>query len=372
MRIAFVTYHLGAGGAERVLANMANHWARLGREVTVLTLAGAHESFFPLEPAVHVRYLGVAAASAQPLAAAANNLARLRSLRGAIVAAQPDAAIAFMTRASVLTVLATQGLKLPVYVEEHTDPAAAGDGRLWRGLRGLAYRRAAGVVVLSEEARAALPRAVQPRTRIIPNAIEVAPRTAPQPVPGAPRRVVALGRLDPVKGFDRLLEAFRSIADDFPGWELAIWGDGPERDELLARRDRLGLSGRVSLPGATKDPHGELRRADLFVMTSHREGFPMALGEALACGLPAVSFDCPSGPRQLIRQEIDGLLVPDGDVAALAAAMRRLMADEELRARFARRAPEVTERFGTSRIMEMWESMLGSDPASREVWAAAR
>ncbi len=364
MRITFVAFHLGAGGAERVLVNMANHWVSRGHHVSVLTLQGEHPIFFPLHDPVRVRQLGVAAVSTNPVAAIAGNARRIRCLRAAIAGSAPDAVISFTTEVNVLTLFATRGSKVPVFVEEHTDPAVSREPAVWRWLRSRTYGWATNVVVLSDEASAFFPPRIRTRTRVIPNAIATgAGRQVPRSGAGA-RQLVALGRLDAVKGFDRLLEVFAEIAPVCPAWRLAIWGEGPERETLTALRERLGLADRVSLPGATTDPGEVLRAADLFVMTSRREGFPMALGEALACGLPAVSFDCPSGPRQLIRHEIDGLLVPDGDRDGLAQALCRLMCDDDLRARFAARAPEVVDRFGADRVMGLWETMIGQATTS--------
>jgi glycosyltransferase involved in cell wall biosynthesis len=170
--------------------------------------------------------------------------------------------------------------------------------------------------------------------------------------------VVAMGRMHPLKGFDRLLTAFAKCAERHPDWTLRIVGEGAERARLQARSLELGLQSRIRLDTVTKEPEKVLRDSDLFVLSSHYEGFPMVLLEAMACGLPVISFDCLSGPREMIRDGIDGVLVPPDDVEALAKAMDSLMGDQQERQRLAVRAVEVRERFGLPRVMAMWSEVL--------------
>lgn len=356
-RITLVIPAIVSGGAERVMATLANRWAADGRAITLLTLDDGREPpFFPLHPDIDHRSLGIAGASGSALPALKNNLRRIVRLRRAIAASEPDLVLSFLDTTNVLTLLATRGLGVPVVVEEHTDPSQKSIGR-WEPLRRRLYPRAGRVVVLSEESRAAFGPAIRGRTVVMPNPIVVDPPSATAPR-GDRRTLIAVGRLGPEKGFDLLLDAFARLAPDHPEWDLVIWGEGQLRAELDAQRHRLGLDERARLPGRTSSPHAELRKADLFVMSSRREGFPMALGEAMACGLPAVSTDCPSGPRQVIRHGIDGILVPPDDPAALAAALDDLMRDTARRARLAARAPEVLDRFGIERICARWDELF--------------
>jgi glycosyltransferase involved in cell wall biosynthesis len=170
--------------------------------------------------------------------------------------------------------------------------------------------------------------------------------------------ITAMGRLTYQKGFDLLLQAFKKIADAHPHWQLMILGEGALRKDLERQRDELGLTKRVRFSGLVDNPFPILQGSSLFVMASRYEGFPCALLEAMACGLPVVYTDCPSGPSEIIREGIDGLLVPNGDVAALGNAMDRLMSDAGERQRLAARAPEVLERFGSDKIISQWESLF--------------
>jgi glycosyltransferase involved in cell wall biosynthesis len=367
MRLTFVIPNMIAGGAQRVMATMANHWAAQGWEISLLTFDdGSAPSFFPLNERVRQQPLDLARPSRTPVQAVTNNLRRIAVLRRAIKASRPDAVISFLDTTNVTTLLATRGLGVPVIVEEHSDPSQQPLGKGWTELRRRLYPRAAKVVTLSEQAKRYFTGPVSERVIVIPNPIEVAPPSlAPRLKEAGSKTLIALGRLSPEKGFDLLMSAFAEIAGDHPEWRLVIWGEGPLRAELEALRRELGLTGRVELPGRTANPHDELRDADLFVLSSRWEGFPMALGEAMACGVAAVSFDCESGPRQLIRTGIDGVLVPPENTRALASTLDWLMTDDLERARLARRAPEVLERYGVAAVMSIWEGLLDEIAAGR-------
>jgi glycosyltransferase involved in cell wall biosynthesis len=155
-----------------------------------------------------------------------------------------------------------------------------------------------------------------------------------------------------------LVRAFSRIAPEHPGWNLTILGEGPERTSIERQIDASGIAGRVSLPGREADAAGVLHRAGLFVLSSRYEGFPNALCEAMACGLPVISFDCPSGPAEIIRDGVDGLLVPAGDVEALSSTISRLIADPKRMRLLGQRAIEISDRFSVERIEAMWGSIL--------------
>jgi GalNAc-alpha-(1->4)-GalNAc-alpha-(1->3)-diNAcBac-PP-undecaprenol alpha-1,4-N-acetyl-D-galactosaminyltransferase len=360
MHITLITSSLRAGGAERMLSQMGNYWAAKGWEVTLLTLNGLSERpFYELHPALTHRPLGIAAASGSPLQAVANNAWRLRVLRSAIEASRPQIVLSFMDRANTLTLLATVGTNWPILVSERNDPGQRVLNRSWAMLRQLSYSRASRLVVQTEGALAYFSPRLQQRARVIPNPVLLPPGSdSPLLSSQRAKTLLAMGRLHPQKGFDLLLQAFARVAPRQPNWSLTIYGEGQLRAQLEAQVQQWGLQGRVRLPGVTNQPGAAMRQADMFVLSSRYEGFPNVLGEAMACGLPVISFDCPSGPRELIRDGIDGALVPPGDVAALARTIERLMDSEGGRRRLAARAPEVLERFAMTKVMQIWERLI--------------
>ncbi len=179
--------------------------------------------------------------------------------------------------------------------------------------------------------------------------------------------VIAAGRLTPQKGFDRLLPAWAQVARAHPDWELRIFGGGKLRRRLERRIGELGISGSARLMGYTDELPEEMAKAAFYVMSSRFEGFPMVLLEAMRCGLPIVSFDCPNGPRDLITHGSDGFLVPDGDVDALAAAMIDMIELGDARRRFGAAALEKSKEYEMPAISRRWEELLEEIAAERRL-----
>ena len=177
-------------------------------------------------------------------------------------------------------------------------------------------------------------------------------------VRGGRKLLLAVGRLEHQKGTDRLIDAFALLASAHPDWDLVILGEGAERKSLTAQIHRAGLADRVLMPGQAGNVGEWYARADLYVLPSRFEGFPNTLAEAMAHGLAAVAFDCDTGPRDIIRHDRDGLLVPPGDVPALAAALERLMGDAALRERFAAAAIATRDRYSEAAVLRQWESLF--------------
>ena len=189
--------------------------------------------------------------------------------------------------------------------------------------------------------------------------------------PGS-RVIMAAGGLTRRKGFDRLLRAWALLAPDHPDWSVEIFGDGLEHDALEARVHRLGLRRSVRLRGHSPRLMDELTRGSLFAMTSRREGFPMVLLEAMSVGLPVVAYDCPTGPRDLVSDGVDGYVVPDGRTRLMAEALGRLMDDDDRRRRFGDAALEKARSYELAAIAGRWEELFGELAAARRSGPTAR
>lgn len=360
MRVTFVIAALSAGGAERVISLMANFWARRGWCITILTFDdGTIPPFFEIDQSVCHVPLSISGDSAGLVSGIGNNIRRVSVLRRAITLSRPEAVISFGEKTNVTTLCAARGAKAKTIVSERTDPHMHSIGALWSGLRWFSYAGADRIVVQSPGAQTYFLPRFRHKVAIIPN--PVAPPSAKESSPidrSAQRTILAVGRLSPEKGFDNLLRAFGKVRPQFPDWTLTIIGEGPQRPVLEGLRKKLGLSECVSFPGLVQAPWKDSGSVAIFILSSRFEGFPNALCEAMAHGLPVIATDCPSGPREIIRQGENGVLIPPDDPQALADAMVSLMSDATRRARLGDNARKITERFGIERVMRMWEDVL--------------
>jgi glycosyltransferase involved in cell wall biosynthesis len=350
VRIAILLAGLGAGGAERVVARVAAHWAAQGHEVCVISFDAPDDPVFHPMPAT-VRLQRLAVSSGSPAAIGQ----RIAALRAALRAGRPDLLVSFLTKINVIALLASEGLGIPTAVAERNHPSRQGGSGVWPLLRRLTYARADLVLLQTEDSRTALPAAIARKGVVVPNPISSFPRS---PEPAGPKLLAAVGRLEPQKGFDLLIDAFAPIAPHHPDWTLAIWGEGPERAALEARAARQGLGDRVRFRGLSDGPAGWIREASAFVLSSRYEGFGNAVAEAMAAGLPVVAFACEFGVRDLVTDEADGLLVPPEEVPALAAALDRMLGSRALRDRLGQAARISARRFSEGEVLRRWDEVL--------------
>lgn len=362
-RVLLFIHSLHGGGAERVAADLSAHWADMGREVMVVTQASAEGDVYTLHPKVRREVL-YTAGEGGGLRGIWSNVQRVRALRRVIKSFRPDIVLGMMTTASVLSVLACAGLSCRVIATEHTHPPSQTLSGFWQRLRRLTYPRAASVVALTRGTADWLAQHVPgSKLAVIPNPVHFPlPRAEPvlTPVSGDGRkRLLAVGRLHADKGFDLLIQAYAQLAASHPGWDLVILGEGDERPALEAQVREAGLASRIFMPGRAGNVGDWYESADLYVLTSRFEGLSNTLLESMASGLAAVSFDCDTGPREIIREGVDGVLVrPNGDVPALCKALDAVMRNDADRARMAQAAIDVRDRFSAARVLQKWQELF--------------
>ena len=359
-KIVLLMTSLTGGGADRVTLNLAADWHQAGAEVVVATLAAGDGDAYRVPAGVRRVALGFSGRSYSLLSMLRNNIAPVLALRRMLQAERPDVAVGMATVSAVALALARPGGMVAVG-SERVYPGMEPVGRVWDVLQRYCYRRLDAIVAQASEGAALLRvRTNARRVVVIANAVAVPvaegrPRLAVRDVVAPERKfLLAAGRLTGQKGFDRLLDGFGQVAGRHKDWDLVILGKGALRGALEAQAGRLGLGARVFLPGHAGNMADWYGAADGFVLASRYEGFPNVLLEAMAYGCAVVSVDCNTGPRDIVRDGVDGLLVAQDDAAALAAGLERLMGDATLRWRLAARAGEVCERFAPERMRGMW------------------
>lgn len=378
-KIVLLISSMNAGGAERVAAALANSWVALGNDVCIVPCfsQGSGQSFYALDERVKLHWL----VDDLPKSKVFSRLLKPLVLRRYLKTWQPDVVVSFLTNVNVTALLATRGLRIPVIVCERTNPLSESHlPFVLRKLRKALYPKAAAVMMQTEAAAEDYAKHL-PSIKCIPaiaNPISAdlmqeltTPGDAPhsQAEVAAPKVLLSMGRLVPLKQFVFLIDCFAELANDFPQWQLHIYGSGPLEGELATQIERLSLSERVFLKGATKSPWQAMRQADAFAMSSEREGFPNVLLEAMANGLPSIAIDCSYGPAELTQQGEVGILVPlemgvEGSYSqkthrALVEGLRQLLGDDALRERLALEGQQhVLQNYCQEKVLADWESLF--------------
>ncbi|MFH8789740.1 glycosyltransferase family 4 protein [Streptomyces roseoverticillatus] len=283
---------------------------------------------------------------------------RLADLRVAQYLEATDADVVVATRPGLLvhlTRLATErtyvriGQEHLIYDGHHPEVRAAQDAAI----------PLLDALTTVSEADAATHRAKLPEARThiaaLPNGVSAA---AVEPSEGSAKLVVAAGRLIPVKRYGLLVDAFAEVVAERPDWRLRIYGRGPERTALRERIDALGLGENIALMGPHSPIETEWAKGSIAAVTSDFESFGMTIVEAMHCGVPVVATDCPQGPREIIEDGVDGLLVRPGDAGAIAEGLLKLIDDEELRRSMGRAARASAQRYAPAQIAERFEQIV--------------
>ena len=367
-RVLFIINSLAGGGAERVMCTLLRaSQGELGDSQISLLLLDREAAMYDVPRWIEVRQLDCR-----------HSLVRsIWSVWRALARAKPDLTVSFLTRSNVANIIASTLLGIPAVISERVNTSShlgAGAGAaVARLLVKATYPRARRIIAVSQGVADDLQASFgirRDRMAVIANPIDLeairaqADDGAPVPVEGP--YAVTMGRLVPNKNFGMLIEAF---ARSKIAGKLLILGDGPERDALTHQIERLGLSGRVVMPGFSANPFPTLARAAFYVSPSNAEGFPNSLLEAMSVGLPVISTNCPSGPSEVLaglpREQVGpgvtfaphGILIAPNDSDAMAQALQA-MADPARRQSYAERAPKRAADFGVARAKDAYWAVI--------------
>jgi GalNAc-alpha-(1->4)-GalNAc-alpha-(1->3)-diNAcBac-PP-undecaprenol alpha-1,4-N-acetyl-D-galactosaminyltransferase len=360
-RITLVISSLGRGGAERVAVDLCSFLAESGRDVSVLTLSGDDPDAYDLPASIHRRRIEIRREARSRFQSIKFTLNHLMEMRRSILALEPDIVLSFIEQTNIRIIGCLAGTGIPVLVSERIHPGHHPVPRSWAFLRRVVYRFASAVIVQNDNIADWFRKFVPTRRLLtIPNAVRGSTFLGDHRGRLNEPIILGIGRLAQQKGFDLLLRAFSNsgLADD--GWRLVVLGEGDERKALSKLSDDLGVSESIEMPGHVTNVSDWISRSSIFALPSRYEGFPNALLEAMQLGTACVSFDCPSGPGDLIEDGSNGLLVAPNDVDALSQALRKLALDEPLRERLAREAAKVSATFSMDRVYGLWMETLDS------------
>lgn len=351
--IGLVISDMGAGGAQRVVAELSSGWVQQGHRVTIFTFdAPDVTSFFLLSPAVVRVNLSGHGRAAGLISAIQANIDRILTLRRALKHHAPDILLAFLPDMVFTTVMAS-GFSRPVMACERTNPAVYPTG-LWRLVRDMAYRFSDAIICQTQTAADYFN--MPHKTRVIPNPVPVPDITGESDIITPARRfIVSLGRLSFEKGHDILITAFDQIAPNFPDIDLMIIGEGAEKDRLRAM---CRHPDRVIFTGASKNPFPMLSKADIFVLPSRYEGFPNALAEAMMLGLPCVVSEGADGG--LIIDGENGRTVPVEDSECLSKVLHSLLENSVQAKRLGERARAISSRVDPAHVSRLWDQVISS------------
>jgi len=352
------------GGAQRVVSNLCHGWASRGWEVHLIVISDADDAF-PVPASVSKHRLSDHV-KRQGLIGLWDNWLNMKALGAVVRREKLDAVLSVSTVANIHLAFADIPARTVRVGSEHSYLPHFPLPCYKEWIRRAAYRRLDALVCPTMAAASYLGKAYPgARPQGIPNwltwplpkgdgrmAIKVAR-------PGR-RTFVACGRFDKLKGFSRLIRMFAALNERLGDWDLVIIGDGEDRALLEAQVLEARLRDRVFFPGWVADMESIFRSGDLFLFPSVWEGFALVLAEAMACGLPCVSYDCKVGPSEIIQDGHDGVLVPVGDEAAFSAAMLRLAEGHAARRSLAANGRAILERLSEDAIQPLWVKVLST------------
>lgn len=355
MKLLFAIPSMAAGGAQRVLANLAHALFDSGDEVIIVTFDGTNADFFELPAQVKRIRLGANATTKSIFGALLNNGRQIKQMARVLRQERPDVCVSFLSRMNVISVLACKRAGgTPCVITEHAA-ANLETHPVWRTLIRFSYSCAQKLVSVSQGVDKDFSWLPDRQRAVIENLIETNSNLA-EFRPEA-RHFLTMGRLSAEKNHLLLLDAFFEVQLTHPDVMLTILGDGPMRTLLEETVSARGMTGKVLLPGAAAQPFDRLKEADIFVLSSDSEGFGNVIVEAMATGLPVISTDCPHGPAEVVVPGT-GVLVPMRDTAALSDAMRELLADSSRRMQLRTAGLQRSKVFGREAILPQWRALF--------------
>ena len=366
MKILFNCLTMEKGGAERVITLLSNYFSK-DNDVSILTLTKSEDAY-KLNSSVkrlHIDKTNYKFDNKMKKIFRKLSPMRIFKLKKMIIAEKPDVIISFLPEPSLrlmfIAKFSRKIRKIPKIISIRNDPAREYKNPFLKFIVKILYKNVDGMVYQTEDAKRYFKDMIRTKNQaVILNPIDV--KTLVEPRTDAERKniIVTVGRLEAQKNHEMLIRAFGGISNDVKrDFVLKIYGEGSKRNDLKRLIDELGLSDRVFLEGQIDDVPQKLNEARIFALSSHYEGMPNALMEAMAMGLACVSTDCPcGGPRDLIKNGENGILVENDDMEAMKVGLSTLMSDVRLRKRIMGQALSIRNKNSIIVIAKDWKVLI--------------
>lgn len=355
-KIAFVITSLTSGGAERVISTLANAFV-VDYQVTIITLYNV-KPFYDLDSSIklisckesynkNMRFID----------SLTNNIYMIGRIFRILKEEKISVAIGFMTTTNIYTIIACKLAKIPCLISERTHPDFDPLSDFWTKIRKKTYPYCTKLIVQTTGIKSYFTKFLKVnKLAVVKNPLADTLLAFRDSTIKKEQIILSVGRLDPVKNQRLLIEAFAEMQTE--NWKIQIVGEGALHSELQLLIKELNQEAYIELVGSVNGVHDYFNKASIFAFTSNFEGFPNALIEAMAFGLPCVSTNCPSGPSEIIDDAENGFLIPIGDKNMLKQKLEILMNQADLREKFGAAAKKSTVKFETKYISEQWKHLL--------------
>jgi GalNAc-alpha-(1->4)-GalNAc-alpha-(1->3)-diNAcBac-PP-undecaprenol alpha-1,4-N-acetyl-D-galactosaminyltransferase len=351
LKIAFVLESLISGGAERVCVNLADYLDSYGYKVTIYIKNDSVPTIYTLPSGVNIRYVDYPRAKSKKIKIFISLIKYQRSLRTMLLTDRPDIIISFGTIMNLAVIPIARRINIPIIASEHNSHIYVNS--IYRFLRLLIYRYANCITLLTQYDYNYYRRflsniTVMHNPVVMSHSIHDVRRDS---------IILAVGDLTRyyIKGFDRLIRCFSSVAEK--NWRLIIAGYG-DNTPLSKLVNELGIDDKVQFVGEVKNISDYYDKAEIFALSSRKEGLPMVLIEAMNHGCACISFNCVSGPSEIITDKVDGLLIDDDDCQSFQQGLRELMNNEDLRLKIGRAAVSKSKQFSIEHIGPQWITLI--------------
>lgn len=350
-KVMFVCQSLGNGGAERVVSVLTDELSEADYRVFILTMTKEKQVYNINEN------VEIVAPHKNYNAGILGKLQRVKIIRDEIIKHKIDVVVAFSHYNAMFSVIASYGLPVRIIGSERNDPAQLKNRKILNSTRNILYKKLDCLVCQTDEAKAYFPNKIQEKTTIILNPISA---SIIDPYCGEKeKKIVSFCRLEPQKNLRMLIDAFEMLYEEYPDYELNIYGEGSERENLLNYIVSKGLVNVISIKPFCKDVHQKVMKATIFALPSNYEGLSNSMIEAMALGIPTVVTDCPcGGARMVIENNKNGIMVAVDDPKAMYEAFKKIIVSPKFAKELSNNGVKIRDKLNCKKIAKQWKKAI--------------